>query len=136
MKVDLLHLPMDSSSESSAQAGAAGPLVAHPLASASGHFKATIPTKRAGAFTISASADEGTLPLSELDIGYNGGLFGRIAAGADIRVKRGKGLVASMGPFRLSVLMSSTEVDGLLSRREGGGKKGSIALQPLSLIHI
>ncbi|TNE86998.1 MAG: hypothetical protein EP330_20530 [Deltaproteobacteria bacterium] len=131
--VELLHMPMNE-----VASGASGPAVdpgqftAAPFANANGQFSARIPVANGGAFTVSAVAQNGLIPLSELDIEFEGGLLGNIAAGlASVKVKEGVGIVAKAGPVTVKVAASVNDYDGLLSKKQGGGKKGSVALQPL-----
>lgn len=119
--VELLKLPLNEVTPATAPAPASGSsFEANPLATASGQFAATIPVKNGGFFSVSARADHGMVPLADIDIDFDGGVLGNIAAWAAdgaVRVKDGKGLIAGFGPFNLAVLMDPGE--GLISKKQG-----------------
>ncbi|MCO4745786.1 MAG: hypothetical protein KC912_13415 [Proteobacteria bacterium] len=129
--VDLLRLPMNET-----DAGDSGPAEsfhADSLASASGAFSARIPLVSGGYVSVKANADDGMVSVNDLDIaikdaGLLKGLAGKMAG--MLQIDEGRGLTAGLGPFSFFVALDEADYDGLLSKRDGGGKKGSIALQP------
>lgn len=130
--VKLLTMPMNEVTPDG-EKGPSEDFIADSLAAASGQFSSEIPLMNGGYVAVSGRAVDGRVPIGDLQVsieeagvlkGWLGGLS------AMIQVDEGRGLTVGFGPFSLKVLLDERETDGLISKREGGGKKGSIALEP------
>lgn len=137
-------IPAKMSSTESAGTGETGEgaeatdaLHTEALAHASGTFHAWMdvtygPDALMGALDVTATAHDGKVNMKDIKIRGTGlnGLFGRVAL-ASIKIEPGRGVVAEFGLARI-IFADNRDYDGMLSRREGGARKGTILLQPFS----
>ncbi len=110
---------------------------ADALGHASGTFHAWMdvtygPDALMGAIDVTATAHDGMIDMKDIKIRGSGlaGIFGRIGF-ASVKIEPGRGIVAEFGLARI-IFADTRDYDGMLSRREGGGRKGTLLLQPFS----
>lgn len=89
----------------------------------SGEIHVDIPTSLGAPLTISATATEGFIAMRSIRAGMNGhnNMLTRT-----VQIDEGRGLVVGIGPTSLSCIFDERDYAGLVSAREGGGRRGSI----------
>lgn len=130
---ELLKLPLDEVSE--AEDGPSETFHADALAGMSGRVSLEIPFGERGYVTVDVAAVDGFVAFNTLEVrhhfveGESGVRLPMNALATSVQVDEGRGIVIGVGTTKLWCLMDDREYAGLVSRRQGGGRRGGVDVQ-------